>query len=118
MNFKKTLFLATMLISGSLFAIPVLAGGTFVNDKGYEVSITGHGYEATYYGCTPKKRNRKRNCLYLEEPETAEGNYFEWNNKGHRYEMEPLNRYATKYRLKIYSPKGKVILNQVLWEDD
>jgi len=117
MNFKKALFFATVFICGNL--IPTLVTGTvyntFVNDKGYEVMILHEGYSAVYNGCSPKKRNRKRDCIRLEVPEKANGNYYKWNNKGYRYEMNPLNRNATKYRLKVYTSKGKVILNQVLW---
>jgi len=117
MNFKKALFFATVFISGN--SIPSLVTGTvyntFVNDKGYEVMILHEGYSAVYNGCNPKKRNRKRDCIRLEGPENTNGNYYQWNNKGYRYEMNPLNRNATEYRLKVYTPKGKVILDQVLW---
>jgi len=126
MNFKKTLFLATILISGNLFAIQTLAcvGCTnLANDKGYSVEIAGYGYAASYFGCSPpKKRNRARNCLSLSSEklelfnEGFNGGYYRWKNGRYRYELNPIRNHPhLSYQLKVYNSKDKVILNQTLY---
>lgn len=109
MKFKKALFLATFVFfGGSLFTVSALAD-SFSNKK-YSVTIGNYN---SYYGCAPS------GCLYIAEPNIVEsgGTYYEWKNKGYRYIMKALDKRRTKYRLMVYTPRGKRIVRQILYRD-
>jgi len=106
---KILLIPAIALVGSYLLAAPALADSSFSNRK-YSVTI---GSDDSYHGCAPS------GCLYIAEPRVVEsgGAHYEWRNGKYRYIMDAMNRARTKYRLKVYNPRGKRILNQVLYED-
>jgi len=94
-------------VSSYLLPTSALADETFANKK-YSVTI---GSNNSYHGCAPS------GCLYIAEPSIVEsdGAYYEWRNGKYRYVMDATNKARTKYRLKVYNPRGKRIVNQVLY---
>ncbi len=75
---------------------------------GYTVSIEGYAGSASYRGC-----NSKNKCLYIPEASHYTQGHYTWENSGYTYNMSPINN-TGKYRFKIISPQGKVLVNQVL----
>jgi hypothetical protein len=77
---------------------------------GYTVTIEGVQNSASYTGC-----NSKGQCLHI--PKAAyytEGDYT-WKNLGHIYRMSPMKQ-PGQYQLRVFDPKGKQILNQVMMQ--
>jgi hypothetical protein len=75
---------------------------------GYTVKIEGFAGGASYTGCDAKKR-----CItILEAAHYTQGSYI-WENQGYTYSMSPDGNKG-QYRLKIYNPKGKKLLNQLM----
>jgi len=75
---------------------------------GYTVTIEGYAASASYRGC-----NSKNKCLYIPQASHYTQGHYTWENYGYTYNMSPIND-TGKYRLKIFNPQGKVLVNQVL----
>ncbi len=75
---------------------------------GYTVQIEGFAGEASYTGCDSKKR-----CITIPEASHyTQGSYI-WENQGYSYSMSPVGNNG-QYRLKVYNPEGKILLNQLM----
>ncbi len=92
--------LVTLLAIRSAFAEEYRGGG-------YRVTIEGWGGDAKYTGCDPKGR-----CLTIEQASFCERGSYIWENDGYTYNMSPTKKRDGSYLLKIFDPRGKVILKQ------
>lgn len=81
---------------------------TFIGG-GYTVTIEGYAGSASYRGC-----NSKNQCVYIPEASHYTQGHYTWENNGYTYNMSPLDNTDDEYRLKIFNPQGKVLVNQVL----
>ena len=88
---------------------PAFAFSSEFRGGGYRVTIEGSGSAADtkYTGCDPKGR-----CLTIDEASWQEHGSYTWENNGYTYTMSPTKKRDGSYRLKIFDPKGKVILEQ------
>jgi uncharacterized protein YecT (DUF1311 family) len=78
------------------------------SDGSYTVTIEGYAGMASYRGC-----NSKNKCLYIPEASHYTQGHYTWENEGYTYNMSPIND-TGKYRLKIFNPQGKVLVDRVL----
>ncbi|PAX51660.1 hypothetical protein [Brunnivagina elsteri] len=103
------LSLSTALVASLSFLAPVLAeDASLYAGGGYTVKIVGFAGSASYTGC-----DRKNRCLTIPEASNYSRGSYVWENEGYTYSMSPVGS-SGKYRLRIFNPKGKALLNQVM----
>ena len=106
MNWKKLQIRALTIgavILGSLLANSALA--STYKGGGYTITI---GDDLSYYGC-----DAQDNCLYIPYYSHQTRGHITWENSGYTYNMSPTGNRG-EYRLKVYNPRGTVILQQVV----
>ncbi|MEA5570642.1 hypothetical protein [Calothrix sp. UHCC 0171] len=103
------LSLSTALVASVSFLPPVFAESvSFYSGGGYSVKIVGFAGSASYTGC-----DRQNRCLTITEASNYSRGSYVWENRGYTYSMSPVGR-SGKYRLRVFNPSGKVLLNQVM----
>jgi hypothetical protein len=111
------LSLTTALVASLSFLPSVLAESvSFYAGGGYSVKIVGFAGSASYTGCDKppvRWRDRKNRCLTIPEASHYSRGSYVWENAGYTYSMSPLGS-SGKYRLKVFNPSGKALLNQVM----
>jgi hypothetical protein len=76
--------------------------------KGYSVTMSSDGLN--YHGCDAKKR-----CIDLTNGEQIGEATHKWkSNNNFIYKLEQIPNGRGKNTLKVYNPKGKVILSRVM----
>lgn len=103
---KKLLALASV-VTGVFLAFPAWAG-TY-QGGGYTITINGFGGSASYEGC-----DSQGNCLYIPQASHYTQGHYTWENGGYTYNMSPLNANDGRYRLKVFAPSGKLLLNTIV----
>jgi hypothetical protein len=110
MNFKS-IILATTLLTGSAIALTSPAFATTYAGGGYTVEVNdSEGSSLSYRGCDPYGR-----CLYINQTSsyTSHPERYVWKNRGFRYILTQTSK-PNRYRLQVFNPKGKLILNRLL----
>jgi hypothetical protein len=101
--------LTTALIASLSFLPSTKAENvSFFTGGGYTVKIVGFGSSASYTGCDQKNR-----CLTIAEASHYSQGSYVWENADYSYSMSPLGNNG-KYRLRIFDPHGKRLLNVVM----
>ena len=95
--------LTTSLALVSITNLPALAD-IFKGGK-YTVTISG----ASYRGCDSKNR-----CVYIPMYSYRERGSYIWEKNGYTYNMSPAGSRDGNYRLKVFSPSHRLILNQLV----
>jgi hypothetical protein len=109
MNFK-TILLSTTLIATSAIALVNPAFATTYAGGGYTVEVDDESSYLSYHGCDPYGR-----CLHINRVSsyTSHPERYIWRNQGFRYILTQTSK-PNRYRLQVYNPKGKLILNRLL----
>lgn len=114
MNFK-TILLSTTLLATSAIALTSPAFATTYAGGGYTVNVDdSEGSNLSYRGCDPQGR-----CLYIDRISSYSSHpeRYLWRNRGHRYVLTQTSK-PNRYRLQVFNPKGKLILNRILTNID
>ncbi|PSB02029.1 hypothetical protein [Merismopedia glauca] len=110
MNFK-TIVLTTTLLASSAIALSSPAFATTYAGGGYTVNVDdGEGSSLSYHACDPKGR-----CLYINRVSSYSSHpeRYVWRNQGYRYILTQTSK-PNRYRLQVFNPKGKLVLNRLL----
>jgi hypothetical protein len=117
MKFKISTFIsAIVLASSSLLAVPAMAAYHCFG-KNISVVIDNDGWASSYEGHT------KSGQLYLGSNQVvsySRGNHIKWNNGGYIYKVLLSSRSGKPYRVRVYKPNGRRIVNKKLscrWQD-
>jgi hypothetical protein len=107
MKFKSYLISAIVLGSSSLLSAPVMAD-YHCTGKNISVSIYGSGWNASYEG-----RSRSGTIYLHQVSDYRRGNRIEWENNRYIYRVR-INRSGRPYRVQLYKPNGRRIINKHL----
>ncbi len=116
MKFKRSMFLSAIVLgSGCLLTVPAMADyHCFGNNL--SVIVSGFGWDASYEG------HAKAGKIYIGSNKVSDyqrGSHINWKNGGYRYKVL-IYRDGEPYRVQVYKPNGKRIVNKKLscrWQD-
>ncbi len=109
MNVNK-LVISLSIVSVTFFATLAKAdpGVYKYTGKGYTVAVSSDGNN--YHGCDAKKR-----CIDLTDGKQIGESVNQWKSRNNYiYKMQQIPNGKGKNLLKVYNPKGKVILQRVM----
>jgi hypothetical protein len=107
---RHQLVVSLSIVSATFFATLAKAdpGVYKFTGKGYTVTMSSDGQN--YHGCDTKKR-----CIDLTNGEQIGEVTYKWKSSNNFvYKMEQIPNGRGKNTLKVYNPKGKVILSRVM----
>lgn len=97
----------TFLAIASVFLATPAFADTFTGGN-FTVTINGFAGSASYTGCDAKER-----CVHIPSAANYTQGRYIWERKGYTYSMTPEGN-TSQYRLKVFDPKQKLLLSQVM----